>query len=142
MAKYLLLKHYRGGPTPVVENGGLQGATPEEYQAHIAFMGAINDMLQESGEFVDAQGLAPTGTFVRYGGPDAPPVTDGPFAETKDLIAGWWIVDVDSEARAHEIAAYASSAPGRGGKPIYEWIEVRPFMSEAPENFDELFAQL
>jgi hypothetical protein len=142
MAKYLLLKHYRGGPTPVSPDGGLLGATPEEYRAHIAFMGEINDMLQASGEFVDAQGLAPTGTFVRYGGPDAAPVTDGPFAETKDLIAGWWIVDVDSEARAHEIAAYASSAPGKGGRPIYEWIEVRPFMSEAPENFDELFDQV
>ena len=142
MAKYLLLKHYRGGPDPIVPDGGLQGASQEDYRAHIAFMGTVNDMLHESGEFVDAQAVAPTGTFVRYGGPDQPPVTDGPFAETKDLVAGWWVVDVDSEARAHEIAAFASSAPGRGGKPIYEWIEVRPFMSEAPENFDELVADL
>ena len=142
MAKYLLLKHYRGGPAPVTGDGGLEGATPEDYRAHIAFMGTVNDMLKESGEFVDAQGLAPTGAFVRYGGPDAPPVTDGPFAETKDLIAGWWIVDVDGEARAHEIAAFASSAPGRGGEPIYEWIEVRPFMTDAPESFDEITSQL
>jgi hypothetical protein len=127
MAKYLLLKHYRGGPTPIVENGGLQGASPEDYQAHIAFMGRINEMLQESGEFVDAQGLAPTGTFVRYGGPDAAPVTDGPFAETKDLIAGWYVIDVDGWDRAVELATELSMAPGKDGKPIHEWLEVRPF---------------
>ena len=142
MAKYLLLKHYRGGPAPVANATGLQGATAEEYRAHIAFMGDINAMLQESGEFVDAQALAPTGTFVRYGGPDAAPVTDGPFAETKDLVAGWWVIDVETEQRAHEIAAYASSAPGTGGLPIYEWIEVRPFLTQAPDSIDELFSQL
>ena len=146
MAKYLLLKHYRGGPAPVTGPGttaGLEGATPEEYQAHIAFMGDLNRQLIADGEFVDAQGLAPTGTYVRWGGaPDAAPVTDGPFPETKELIAGFWIVDVESEARAHEIAAYASSAPGRGGEPLYEWIEVRPVLSAAPEDFDELLAQL
>ena len=74
--------------------------------------------------------VAPTGTFVRYGGPDAAPVvTDGPFPEAKELIAGWYLIDVESEARAHEIAAYVSSAPGPGGEPIYEWIEVREVMT-------------
>jgi hypothetical protein len=57
-------------------------------------------------------------------------VTDGPFAETKDLIAGWMVIDVESEARAHAAAAYLSSAPGKGGEPIQEWIEVRPFLEE------------
>ena len=58
--------------------------------------------------------------------------TDGPFPETKELAAGWFLVDVDSEARAYEIAAYVSSAPGKDGQPIYEWIEVRPVMDDAP----------
>ena len=77
--------------------------------------------------------LSPEGTYVRYGGPGVAPVTtDGPFPETKELAAGWFIVDVESEARAHEVAAYLSSAPGKDGQPLYEWIEVRPVMSDAP----------
>jgi hypothetical protein len=132
MPKYLLLKHYRGGPEKHPEFNGMDEWNPDEFAAHIEFQREVCRVLQESGEFVDAQGLSPEGTYVRYGGPDALPVTDGPFPETKELIAGWFVIDVDSEARAHEIAAYASSAPGKGGKPIYEWIEVRPIMSEPP----------
>ncbi|HYF74466.1 MAG TPA: YciI family protein, partial [Nocardioides sp.] len=60
------------------------------------------------------------------------PVTDGPFAETKEVIAGWVVIDVDSVERAHEAAAYLSSAPGPGGEPIREWIEVRPFLELPP----------
>ena len=85
-----------------------------------------------SGEFIDGQALSPDGVWVRYDGEGRPPVTDGPFAETKDLIAGWMIIDVDSVERAHEAAAFLSSAPGPGGIPLNEWIEVRPFMSEPP----------
>ena len=64
--------------------------------------------------------------------PDRPPVTDGPFAETKDLIAGWMIIDVDSYERAIELAGELSAAPGKNGEPIYEWLEVRPFLTEPP----------
>ena len=73
-------------------------------------------MLHERGEFVDAQGLSPDGAWVRYGGPRRARrcVTDGPFPEAKELIAGWFMIDVESEARAHEVAAYVSSAPGQG----------------------------
>ena len=98
----------------------------------MSFMGRVTDDFVRRGEFVDAQALSPEGTFVRYDGEGKPPLTDGPFAETKDLIAGWWVIDVDSQERAYEAAAYASSAPGPGGRPIKEWIEVRPFMSEPP----------
>lgn len=59
-------------------------------------------------------------------------VTDGPFAETKDLIAGWMVIDVDTYERALELAGELSAAPGAGGKPIHEWLEVRPFMTEPP----------
>ena len=73
--------------------------------------------LEESGEFVEHQALSPEGTFVRYGGEGRPPVTDGPFAETKDLIAGWLVIDVESYERAVEVAGEYSAAPGPGGEP-------------------------
>ena len=73
-----------------------------------------------------AQALAPDGTWVRYGGEGRPPVTDGPFAETKDLIAGWMVIDVDSYERAVELTGELSAAPGADGKPIHEWLELRP----------------
>ena len=84
--------------------------------------------LEGTGEFVDGQALAPEGSWVRYDGEGRPPVTDGPFAETKDLIAGWMIIDVDTHERALELAGELSAAPGAGGKPIHEWLEVRPFL--------------
>ena len=133
MTKYLLLKHYRGDHDIAYgELAPMNEWTPEEVDAHIAFMGKVVDDLKARGEFVDEQALAPEGTFVRYDGEGRPPVTDGPFAETKDLIAGWMIIDVESEQRAHEAAAFLSSAPGPGGKPIHEWIEVRPFLGQLP----------
>jgi hypothetical protein len=132
MPKYLILKHYSGGPeapgfAPMSE------WTPDEVRDHIAFQRHVIEMLTDSGEFVDATAAAPEGAWVQYGGPDAPPVVlDGPFPETKELVAGWFLVDVDSQERAYEIAAYVSSAPGQGGKPIHEWLEVRPIMAEPP----------
>jgi hypothetical protein len=132
MAKYLLLKHYQGGPTPVVDSGPMDQWTPEEVKAHIQFMGDFQTRLEESGEFVDMQALTPEGAFVRYGGEGQPPVTDGPFAETKDLIAGWYVVDVESWDRAVQLASELSAAPGPGGKPLHEWLEVRPFWGEPP----------
>ena len=134
MAKYLLLKHYRGAPA-AVNNVPMDQWTPDEVEAHFQFMRDFADRLQESGEFVDAQALADDGLWVRSGG-DGQPVTDGPFAETKDLIAGWMIIDVDSQARAVELAAQLSSSPGPNGEPIHEWLEVRPFLEAPPTVTD------
>ncbi len=131
MAKYLLLKHYRGAPDPV-NNVPMDRWTPEEITDHIQFMRDFADRLRGSGEYVDGQALQPEGVWVRYDGEGRPPVTDGPFAETKDLIAGWMIVDVDTYERAVELAGELSAAPGAGGEPIHEWLEVRPFMAERP----------
>lgn len=130
MAKYLFLKHYRGAP----EHGNnvpMDRWTPEEIDAHVAYMNAFARRLEASGEFVDERALSPQGAWVRSDGDGRPPITDGPFPETKDLIAGWMIVDVDSWDRAVELAAELSSAPGYGGKPIHEWLEVRPLYGEA-----------
>nr|WP_196790631.1 YciI family protein [Motilibacter aurantiacus] len=85
--KYLLLKHYRGAPAPV-NDVPMDRWAPHEVTAHVRFMQEFAARLVETGEFVDAQALAPEGTWVRYDGDGRPPVTDGPFAETKDLVAG------------------------------------------------------
>jgi hypothetical protein len=131
MAKYLLLKHYRGAPA-AVNDVPMDQWTPEEISAHVKYMEDFANRLQETGEYVDSQALTPEGTFVRFDGEGRQPVTDGPFAETKDLIAGWMVIDVDSYERAVELAGELSAAPGAGGKPIQEWLELRPFYGMAP----------
>jgi hypothetical protein len=68
-------------------------------------------------------------------GKDGRPVTDGVFPESKELLAGFWIVDVASPARAYEVAAEASAAPGMGGVPLNMKIEVRQVMSAPPAEF-------
>lgn len=105
--------------------------TPEALNAHIRFMKDLNRDLQKSGEFVDAQGLTPPGQaqIVKFGGAGAPIVSDGPFAESKEFLAGFWIIEVDRRERAYEIAARASSAPGPDGKPLVIPIELREVMS-------------
>jgi len=135
MAKYLLLKHYQGAPEPV-NCIPMSEWTPDEVTAHIQFMQDFASELERTGEFVDAQALAPEGRWVTSSPETGQPVTDGPFAETKDLIAGWMVIDVDTEERAFELAAGLSMAPGAGGRPIHEWLEVRPFM-EAPPTVTE-----
>ena len=131
MAKYLLLKHYRGAPAPV-NDVPMDQWTPDEVEAHIQFMNDFAARLEGSGEFIDGQALSPDGVWVRSDGEGRPPVTDGPFAETKDLIAGWMVIDVDSYERAIELAGELSAAPGAGGEPIHEWLEVRPFLTAPP----------
>jgi hypothetical protein len=131
MAKYLLLKRYRGAPSPV-NDVPMDRWTPQEVSDHVQFMHDFAARLEETGEFVDGQALAPEGLWVRYDGEGRPPVTDGPFAETKDLIAGWMIIDVEDQQRAVELAGELSSAPGAGGRPLHEWLELRPFLEAAP----------
>ena len=133
MAKYLLLKHYRGAPA-AVNDVPMDRWAPEEIDAHMTFMRDFAARLDESGEYVDGQALAPEGAWVRYDGEGRPPVTDGPFPETKDLIAGWYVIDVDSWERAVELAGELSAAPGAGGEPIHEWLEVRPFLGLPPTD--------
>lgn len=107
---------------------------PEDLQAHIGFMKRFASELGESGELVGAEGLASPAQarVVRASKLGKPEVTDGPFAEAKEFLAGYWIVDVDSPARAYEIAARASAAPGPAGAPMNMPIEVREVMSAPP----------
>ena len=131
MAKYLLLKHYRGAPA-AVNNIPMDQWKPEEVEAHITFMQDFAAKLERDGEFVDAQALSPEGVWVRSDADGGAAVVDGPFAATKDLIAGWMVIDVDTYERALELAGELSAAPGANGEPIHEWLEVRPFMAEPP----------
>lgn len=112
----------------------LGGWTPAEFQAHVQFMIALNRELTGTGELVVAEGLDVPGNakLVRAARADAPMVTDGPFAETKEFLAGFWIVDVKSPERAVAIAAKASTAPGPGGRPLQIPIELRA-VGQAPE---------
>jgi hypothetical protein len=129
MPKYLLLKHYSGGPEPHRPFPPMDRWDPADVEAHFAFQRQVMASLEESGELLSVEGLTPAQTWVRYGGEDAAPVTtDGPLPETNDLVAGWFMVDVDSHDRAVAIAAWISSEPGPGGEPMHEWIDVREIM--------------
>jgi hypothetical protein len=104
---------------------------PEDLKAHINFMIGFAQDLKDQGVLVGAEGLSSPeeARIVRAGRDGTPQVTDGPFAEAKEFLAGYWIVEVDSPERAYEIAARASAAPGRGGVPLNMPIEVRQVMS-------------
>ena len=105
--------------------------SPGDLKAHIDFMHKLNRELKEAGELVGAEGLAAPGEarVVRAGKDGVPAVTDGPFPESKEFLAGYWIVQVDRTERAYEIAAKASAAPGPGGTPMVIPIEIRQVMS-------------
>ena len=109
---------------------------PAEVSAHIQFMHDVNAKLVADGEFVDAQGLAgpEEAKVVRASAAGAPEVTDGPFPEAKEFLAGYWVIDVESEERAIEIAAAISLAPGPGGVPLNLPIEVRQVMSAPTQD--------
>lgn len=128
--KYMLMMH-----TP--SRGPYQIASwpPKDLRAHIAFMQRFGTKLRESGELAAAEGLAgPDQAKLVRAGKDGKPITDGVFPESKEFLAGYWIVDVQSPERAYEIAAEASAAPGRGGAPLNMAIEVRQVMSAPPEE--------
>jgi hypothetical protein len=106
---------------------------PADLQAHIAFMMKVNRELHESGELVSAEGLSfPDQARLVRAGRNGTPITDGVFPESKEFLAGYWIVDVEAAERAYAIAAQVSAAPGPGGAPLNMPIEVRPLMSAPP----------
>jgi hypothetical protein len=127
MTRYMLLQNYEGGAGCDVP---MDQWAPEDVTAHIAHQVAINEELVASGELVEAQGLAgpDLAKVVTADGVSAPVVTDGPFLEAKEFLAGYRIVDVDSLDRALQIAARASAAPGQDGRAIQQPIEVRPVL--------------
>jgi hypothetical protein len=108
--------------------------SPDDVKAMVEYMETLNRELEAAGELVEANGLTgpDNAKIVRAQRDDEPVVTDGPYAESKEVLAGYWVVDVADERRAIEIAARASAAPGPGGTPTYQPIEVHPVADGPP----------
>lgn len=120
--KYMLLMNVPAGPYRI------SSWSPEDIRAHIGFMKRLNADLRETGELVSAEGLSgpDRARLVRAG---EIPITDGVFAESKEFLAGYWLIEVPSAERAIAIALAASAAPGPGGVPLNLAIEVREVLS-------------
>jgi hypothetical protein len=100
--------------------------------AHVAYWDSLNDELRDAGELVSVEALSAPAEAKRVrADKNGLPVTDGVFPETKEFLAGYWIIDVDSSERAYAIAAKASMAPGPEGQPLHMALEVRQVM-QAP----------
>jgi hypothetical protein len=125
--KYILLMQFAVGGW---KENSMGAWPPEDITANLAFLRSFHKELSEAGEWVASEGLGgpETRKVVRAVMGGAPAVTDGPFLESKEFLAGYWIVDVDGPERAIEIAAQLSAIPGRGGTPANIPIEVRPVM--------------
>lgn len=129
--KYILMMN-----TMKVTQNPFPGWSEDDVRAHIAFMISLNKELSAAGELVSAEGLAfPNEAKLVRAGKNGEPITDGVFPESKEFLAGYWIVEVDTPERAYEIAARASAAPGAKGTPLNMPIEVRQVMSGPPEEF-------
>ena len=107
----------------------------KDFEAHIAYWKSLNTELENLGELVAVEALTgPDQAKLVRAGKNGTPVTDGVFPESKEFLAGYWIVDVESPERAYEIAAHASAAPGPGGAPLNMAIEVRQVMTSRPDE--------
>jgi hypothetical protein len=131
MAKYLLGVDFQPG----VVDTPMEEWKPEEIEAHLDYYRALNEELTASGELVQTEILTgPDLAKIVTSDGTAPVVTDGPFQEFKEWLAGYQIVDVESEERALEIAARISAVPGPDGVPTQQPIQVRQIMEERPSG--------
>ena len=129
--KFILMMH---APRQGWETAGIGTWPPNDIKAHIGFMMDLNKDLRESGTLVSGEGLdgPERAKLVRARAGGGAPITDGPCPETKEFLAGFWIIDVESAEQAYAVAARASAAPGKGGVPLNMPIEVRQVMSAPP----------
>jgi hypothetical protein len=127
--KYMMHMNVKGGSYQ------MEGWAPNDIKAMVDFMDRFNAELQKNGQWVFAEGLvAPELTrIVKADDHGRPVVTDGPFAESKEFIAGFWIVKVKNAEEAYALAAKVSTCPGPGGKPLNMPIELRA-VGEAPKT--------
>jgi hypothetical protein len=128
LMKYMMMMNASGKVAYQIQNW-----PKEAIQAHMGYMINFAKKLQDAGEWVDGQGLAgPDQAKLVRAGTDGRPVTDGVFPESKEFLAGFWIIEVPSAARAYELAAEASAAPGPDGAPLNMNIEVREVQCAPP----------
>ena len=128
--KFMLVMNVKPGPYHVAK------WAPEDVKRMINYMHQLNRDLKARGQFVAAEGLiAPDqARIVKANDDGAPSITDGPFAESKEFIAGFWMIEVDGADEAYRIAARASAQPGPGGKPLNMPIEVRQVGAPPPQD--------
>jgi hypothetical protein len=138
--KYLLIVNFEPG----VADTPMEAWKPEEIEAHLDYYRALEKELVSTGELVQSEVLTgpDLAKVVTFDGVTAPVVTDGPFQEFKEWVAGYQIVDVESEARAIEIAAKISAVPGPSGHSMEQPIIVRRIMDGGPSNAAEMDAFL
>jgi hypothetical protein len=140
MARYLIGTTF----TPGADEAPMEEWTRDEVAAHLDYYGALHRALVASGELVESTILTgpDLARIVRSDGRGAPVVTDGPFQEFKEWLAGYQIVEVDTEERAIEIAALISAVPGRHGVPTQQPTHLRRVMDEGPGDPTEMEAYL
>lgn len=137
MSKYLVMIYGRQADYDAMNGKASEGTpawTEQERQAMFRFMGSVNNDLAESGELVDAQGLSEPkqAVVVTPGTAGTPVVSDGPYGETKEVLAGYWVLDCQSIERVTEIAKRVLECPGPEGAPVFP-IVIRP-IQEGPEG--------
>jgi hypothetical protein len=139
MPRYLLAVTFEPG----VDDTPMEQWKPEEVDAHLDYYRALHRELVASGELVQSEVLAgPDLAAIVTSDGTSPVITDGPFQEFKEWLAGFQVVDVASVERAYEIAAKLSAVPGPGGVPTRQPIQVRQVMDEAPSDAAEMDAYL
>ena len=128
--KFMLQMNVKQGPYQT------NGWSQDDVKRMINYMHELNKDLKAKGQFVAAEGLvAPDqARIVKANDDGSPSVTDGPFAETKEFIAGFWMIEVPNADEAYRIAARASAQPGPGGKPLNIPIEVRQVGAPPPQD--------
>jgi hypothetical protein len=108
--------------------------SPDDFAAMASFMQAFNAELVESGELVETRALAAPVHTRRLGASNGVPfVTDGPYAETQEVLAGYWIVECDSFDRATEIASRLAACPAQEHVVANAYADVRPIMESSAE---------
>ncbi len=126
--KYMLMMN-------TMKTGQAAAWPKQDLQAHIRFMMTLDQDLRKSGELVFDEGLSfPKDAKLVIAGEDGQPITDGVFPESKEFLAGFWIIDVATPERAYQIAAKISDAPGPGGAPLKMPIEVRSIPGAPPPD--------
>jgi hypothetical protein len=108
--------------------------SPEAFAAMASFMEGFNTELAEAGELVETRALAAPVHTRRLGARNGSPfVTDGPYAETQEVLAGYWIVECESFDRASEIAGRLAGCPAPDHVAANAYADVRPIMETADE---------